>query len=218
MLNRSISSSQEAFGSLLASHSGFPVLIRSAEIMKSFLVLALAIVATPNCFAVSNDVIGDLEELKKIGFEFTNVSQSAEGLVTFSLIAPSHYTFEDGEFKFTKQFSELFFLRTLKVVDHGPRLIGAPATRFNLLCREREDSRHESRITLLASDTRNCFFAVSFVEGPGSWPMIIHIPVSKLLRQIEEAERDDAGQSAAVLESKTEGKDKIKPDSEGRSQ
>lgn len=153
--------------------------------MKWLLVLMMSVFTSHQSFAVGNVVIGDLGKLKKIGFEFTNVRQSDEGLVTFNLVIPSSYTFTDGEFKYTKDFFGVSYLRTLKAIEHGPLLISAPATRFNLRCRELEDSRHVTTVTLKASDTKHCYFAVSFGNQPGTWPKIIHIPVPQLLKQLK---------------------------------
>lgn len=153
--------------------------------MKWLLALILTVILPHQGLAVGNVVIGDLETLKNIGFEFTHVRQSDEGLVTFSLVIPSTYTFTDGEFKFSKDFSEVSYLRTLKAVEPGPLLISAPATRFNLRCRQLEDSRHVTTLTLKTSDTKHCYFAVSFGNQPGTWPKIIHIPVPALLKQLK---------------------------------
>ena len=185
--------------------------------MKSLLIILTFVIASP-CYAISNRLIGDLKDLRKIGFDITHVWQGEEGVISFGFVAPAKFTFDSGGTEITKPFSAISYLRMKRSVSERSRILGAPASQLNLASHAREDHRHECRITLLTSDVSNCFFAVYFVrpEG-GTWPMVIHIPVAKLLKQIE-AEQAGAEQPATAPESKSEGKEKPKQESGARSQ
>ena len=185
--------------------------------MKSLIATLILFLSLP-CFAVSNRVIEDLKELKKIGFEITHIWQREEGVISFNFVSPSKFTFDSGDTEYTKPFSGISYMRTLKPPNEGPGLLGAAASYFHLSTRAREDHKHECRITLLTSDVAQCFFAVSFVRAEGgTWPMIIHIPVAKLLKQIK-AEQGGADQPATAPKSKSEDNEKPKLEAEGLSQ
>ena len=181
--------------------------------MKSLLITLTFIIASP-CYAISNRLIGDLKDLRKIGFDITHVWQGEEGVISFNFVVPAKFTFDSGGTEITKPFSGISYLRTMRPVGDRSRILGAPASQLNLASHPREDHRHECRITLLTSDVSNSFFAVYFVrpEG-GTWPMVIHIPVAKLVQQIE-AEQGGAVQPATAPEPKSEGKEN--PDQESR--
>ncbi|MEZ5304220.1 MAG: hypothetical protein R3F11_26795 [Verrucomicrobiales bacterium] len=164
----------------------------------SLLAIALALIAAAPCSAVGNRVIGDMAQLEKIGFDFENVTQSDEGVISFRLVAPTEFRFESGGFELTKPFSGLSYMKTLKPVERDTHLIGTPSSHFDLATRQRKDRRHESRISLLTADASQAYFAVTFSEGAGSLLMIIHIPISDLLKGIRQTENEntDAEQPA----------------------
>jgi len=134
------------------------------------------------CSAVSNRVISDVAELKKLGFELTITDDNAEGLLSLLIISPKQ--FDTGIDTGTKPFARIAFIKMLHDVEGGSRLVGAPSTHFPLESRLLGDGRYQSTITTLRGDLVNSYFMITFIhDRTGDWPMLIHIPISRIIEQ-----------------------------------
>lgn len=155
--------------------------------MKNFISAIILILAfSPSIKAVSNEVFEDIKSLRKIGFELINFDQEPKGVTSFTLIVPKEFAYKDGENLYEKPFSGVSFIQTLNKVKHGPMLIGSPSSHFKLQGRKNEEGRYQYKLTVLESNVETSYIAVSFVhDGGGDWPMIVHIPLSSIFKQLE---------------------------------
>ena len=134
------------------------------------------------CSAVSNRVISDVAELKKLGFELTIDDDNSEGLLSLVIIAPKQ--FDTGIETGNKPFSRIAFIKMIHGVEDGSGLINAPSTYFPLESNLLADGRYQSEITTVRRDLENSYFMITFIhDRSGDWPMLIHIPISRIIEQ-----------------------------------
>ena len=149
--------------------------------VRFVLFLTIFLFASRICSAVSNRVIGDVSELKKLGFEVTVEDGNAGDVISLGVIAPNKFDLgiDDGGIK---PFSGIAFIKTLRRIADGPRMIGAQSTHFPLETKLLDDGRYKSTINIQRGDLANSYFMVKFThERRGDWPMLIHIPISRII-------------------------------------
>jgi hypothetical protein len=154
--------------------------------LASLIIFAVA----TNCFGVGNRVFESLEELRKIGFEFTETGiPPSEPLFSFEFKVPKE--FKIGDEIGSKPFAGVAFIDTVETVEHGPRLIGSPATRLPIETRKTKDGHHESCVTVHSARLENCYIEVMFVhDESGQCPMLVHVPIAAIVQQLKGERRD----------------------------
>ena len=152
--------------------------------MKALLASLIFFSIATTCPGVGNRVIEDLTALRRIGFEFTGMAAPTPDTVSFDLTVPPELLV--AEDIGTKPFAGISLVEFKKHVEPGPQLIGAHSSQEVLESRKSEDGHLVARVTVRLSKLETSCLAVSFVHpGEGQWPMLIHVPVAALVKQLK---------------------------------
>jgi hypothetical protein len=152
--------------------------------MKAFLPAAVILCGATSAHGVSNRVFENLEALEKAGFAFTAAESPARGEFAFGLGIPKgfHVGGEAG----TKPFSGISLMQTKHKVEHGPLHIGADGTHVPLKIRKTDDGHHETKVRFPLSDLERLYLVISFAyPGNRDWPVLIHVPLASVVKQLE---------------------------------
>lgn len=165
--------------------------------MRPFIPALLLLLLAPVCEAVGIRVQGDLKVLRESGFDFEySAFLSSKSVFALTLRAPGEFEFDSGGDVLVKPFAGVSFVQTANKVKAGPKLLGAPSSRFALQTGKAKDGCHECRCRVLVANAATSYLVVAFMharkDGGGDWPLLVYIPVSKLIEQLS-AEEADAG-------------------------
>ena len=152
--------------------------------MKALLPAAIVVCLTTTCHAVSNRVFENLEDLAKIGFVFTAEDKPAQETVTFSVQIPKEFKISDDVG--TKPFSSISLMQLEQKVEHGPKLIGAPASHTPLESSKTDAGCHETKVSIPVAKAAMSYLVITFAyQNNADWPMLIHVPISSIAKQLE---------------------------------
>jgi hypothetical protein len=156
--------------------------------MKSFLPAAIVLCITTASHAVSNRGFESLDDLAKIGFVFTPEDRRPPDTSTFRVRIPKEFRFDEE--LGSKPFSSASLVYLKHKVKHGPALIEAPGTYTPLEARTTDDGGHEARVSVPLAQAGRSYLQITFAypsrpHGSNDWPMLIHVPVSDIVKQLE---------------------------------
>lgn len=169
--------------------------------MKSLLAPLILFSIAATCHGAGNRVIDDLTALRRIGFEFTGMSNPAPDTVSFDLKVPTEFLV--AEDIGTKPFAGISLVEFSTRVEPGPRLIGAHSSQVAVESRKSESGRDVARVAVRLSKLEASYLMVSFVHpGEGQWPLFIQVPLAGLIKQLE-AEQSGASNRSWVPDLKS---------------
>jgi hypothetical protein len=166
--------------------------------MKAFLPAAIVLCVTNASHAVGNRVFENLEDLAKIGFVFTPEDKPAKDTITFHVKIPKEFEIDDVG---TKPFSHVSLLQLERKVEHSPKLIGAPGAITPLEARKTDDGCHEAKVSVSLVQAGMSYLMVTYAypsrPDGNDWPMLIHVPVSNIAKQLKARQGVATGTPAA---------------------
>ncbi len=152
--------------------------------MKYLLASLILFSIATTCSGVGNRVFEELTALRRIGFEFKGITAPAQDTVSFEVKVPNEFLV--AEDLGTKPFAGISLVQFTRKVEPGAELMGAPSSQVLLESRKSGDGHHVARVTVSLATMETSYLMVSFVHpGEGQWPLLVHVPVSGLVKQLE---------------------------------
>lgn len=182
--------------------------------MKTKLIFILFIVLVRVACAVHNEVVDDIAALQRAGFDFKkSENRSTEKTICFTVQLPPHFAHRDYEGK--KPFQTAAYRKPEDPDAKGFELISAKGAYF-ALPHTKEKTGNSVSLSVLRSEASGAYLEISFSHGPGTAPMLVHVPLKAIIAFLDQptAQRAGADQPAAAPGSKPESKEKASPGKE----
>ena len=152
--------------------------------MKVALFVALLMATTQLGKAVGNEVVEDMEVLAQVGFKFEKSTiWSTDKTFGFTAFLPPFYTSGYGE----KPFFSAAYIRPESPELSGPKLISAKGTRMPLAHRA-EKAGYSISIQILRREASGAYLEVTYNQGAGNPPMLVHIPIEAIVENLSRPE------------------------------
>jgi hypothetical protein len=140
--------------------------------------------------AVSNRVVEDVKALREAGFRFEySPDYRSSKIFTLTIRAPKEFKFDSGGDTFVKPFVGISIVQTVDRINDPTGLLGAPSSWFHLETHEDKDGRNSCRFDVLATNAPTSYIVATFAyeptDGRNDWPMLVYIPISKLIEQFQ---------------------------------
>ena len=143
--------------------------------------MVISIVTTAS--AVSGRAFLNLDDLRKLGFEFTAGGHSPDGSFSFDLKIPKKFFVSEDVG--SRPFDRVQLVQSAHKVEGEPRL-SEFISGYRIESRKSAGGGHEAHVTVLLSKLETSVLVIVFQSpGPGQDPFEVMVPASVLVKQLK---------------------------------